>query len=103
MFTSLCVISSIALICTLMNIDHDNDEIIYDADDNIDYEKETYDYFMGLSLYEQEEYFTHNADLNYYKDNRWYGLTDDRYINAKHAAEIARKYGRKFDNKRSKY
>lgn len=103
MFTSLCILSGIALLCTFINNDHDNDEIVYGADDSIDYEQETYDYFMGLSLYEQEEYFIRNADLSYYKDDRWRGLTDDRYMNAKHAADIARIYGKKFDNKYSRY
>lgn len=104
MFTSLCILSGIAAIaCTLINRDHDNDEIIYDIDDSImynntkeDYEQETFDYFMGLRLEDQERYFNENAYLRYWKDNNHRGLTNDTYTNAKHAREIARLEGMKF-------
>lgn len=83
----------------------DHDEITYGVNDTItydhyeeDYEQLTYDYFINLTLENQERYFNENLDLHFYKDDLSVGFTDDRYLNAKHAQEIARKTGKKFDN-----
>ena len=90
--------------------DDGREEIIYDIDDSMyynddkeDYEKLTYDYFMSLRLDEQEEYFKENLDLRYYKDDLSKGLTNDRYLNARHAQEIARISGKKFVDKNKTY
>ena len=90
--------------------DRAEDEIIYDIDDELhydkyeeDYEKLTYDYFMDLTLEDQERYYKENLDLKYWKDDACKGLTNDRYLNAKHAAEIARVEGKKFVDKNKTY
>lgn len=82
----------------------DHDEIVYGHDDSITYEDKegyeqmTYDYFNNLTLENQERYFNENLDLQYYKDDLAVGFTNDRYLNARHAQEIARKTGKKFDD-----
>lgn len=88
----------------------DNDEIVYDKYDSLyykkdtdSYEQETYEYFMGLTIQEQERYYHENVDLNYWKDDNYKGLTNDRYLNAKHAAEVARVMGKKFTDKYKTY
>lgn len=63
------------------------------------YEEETFIYFMHLPLEEQERYFKENLDLKFYKDDNALGLTNDRYLNAKHAREISRITGKRFTNK----
>ena len=68
--------------------------------DNI---KATEKYFGTLTLDEQEKYFSDNYDLRYYKDDSTCGLTDDKYYNAKHASEIARRTGKSFTNKYKSY
>lgn len=60
------------------------------------YIEETYGYFLALPLEYQEKYFKENLDLRYYKDDSTYGLTDNKYLNAKHAAEISRITGKPF-------
>lgn len=84
-------------------INYHSDETIYynDTDDN--YEQITYDYFTKLTIQEQEQYYKENLDLNYYLDDPQKGLTNDRYLNAKHAAEVARITGKKFDNRYKTY
>lgn len=62
------------------------------------YDKETYEYFCKLPLDEQERYFKENLDLRYYKDDSTVGLTNDKYLNAKHAEEISRRTGKPFTN-----
>lgn len=67
------------------------------------YEKETYEYFCKLPLDEQERYFQENLDLRYYKDDSTVGLTNDKYLNAKHAEEISRRTGKPFTDRYKVY
>lgn len=67
------------------------------------YDKETYEYFCKLPLDEQERYFQENLDLRYYKDDSTVGLTNDKYLNAKHAEEISRRTGKPFTNRYKAY
>lgn len=67
------------------------------------YEGETFEYFLGLSLEDQERYFKENLDLKYYKDDLSVGFTNDRYLNARHAEEISRKTGKCFIDKNKVY
>ena len=67
------------------------------------YEKETYEYFCKLPLDEQERYFNENLDLRYYKDDSTVGLTNDKYLNAKHAEEISRRTGKPFTDRYKTY
>lgn len=67
------------------------------------YDKETYEYFCKLPLDEQERYFQENLDLRYYKDDSTVGLTNDKYLNAKHAEEISRRTGKPFTNRYKVY
>ena len=110
MLTGLGLIVIGAAVYSALNSDKASDEIIYDVDDTLyydkyseDYEKLTYDYFMDLTLDEQERYYKENLDLKYWKDDACKGLTNDRYLNAKHAAEIARVEGKKFTDKNKTY
>lgn len=110
MLTGLCLLVGGAALYNLMKGEAMDDEIIYGIDDSImyndteeDYEKLTYDYFMGLTIEEQEQYFSENLDLKYWKHDACKGFTDDRWLNAKHAADIARIEGKKFTNKYKTY
>lgn len=110
MLTSLGLLVVGAAVYSALKSDRAEDEIIYDADDTIyydnhkeDYEKLTYDYFMDLTLEDQERYYKENLDLKYWKDDDCKGLTDDRYLNAKHAAEVAKVTGKKFTDKNKTY
>lgn len=67
------------------------------------YDKETYEYFCKLPLDEQERYFQENLDLRYYKDDSTVGLTNDKYLNAKHAEEISRRTGKPFTDRYKVY
>lgn len=67
------------------------------------YDKETYEYFCKLPLDEQERYFNENLDLRYYKDDSTVGLTNDKYLNAKHAEEISRRTGKPFTDRYKVY
>lgn len=67
------------------------------------YDKETYEYFCKLPLDEQERYFNENLDLRYYKDDSTVGLTNDKYLNAKHAEEISRRTGKSFTDRYKVY
>lgn len=67
------------------------------------YDKETYEYFCKLPLDEQERYFQENLDLRYYKDDSTVGLTNDKYLNAKHAEEISRRTGKSFTDRYKVY
>ena len=58
---------------------------------------------MDLTLDDQERYYKENLDLKYWKDDDCKGLTDDRYVNAKHAAEVAKVTGKKFTDKNKTY
>lgn len=71
--------------------------------EELHYEKETYEYFCKLPLDEQERYFNENLDLRYYKDDSTVGLTNDKYLNAKHAEEISRRTGKPFTNRYKVY
>lgn len=68
-----------------------------------DYEKETYEYFSGLSLEDQDRYYRENLDLMFFRDDLELGFTNDKYVNAKHAAEIARVIGKSFTDKYKTY
>lgn len=110
MLTSLGLLVVGAAVYSVLNSGSAKDEIIYDIDDEIyydkhkeDYEKLTYDYFIDLTLEDQERYYKENLDLKYWKDDACKGLTNDRYLNAKHAAEIARVEGKKFTDKNKTY
>ena len=110
MLTSLGLIMVGAAVYTVLKGDSVNDEITYGKDDTMfynntkdDYEKMTYDYFMKLTIEEQEQYFSENLDLRFWKDDATRGFTNDRWLNAKHAADIARIEGKKFDNKYRTY
>lgn len=110
MLTSLGLLVVGAAVYTTLKGDSASDEIIYDVDDTLcydkhseDYEKLTYDYFMDLTLDDQERYYKENLDLKYWKDDTCKGLTDDRYVNAKHASEVARITGKKFTDKNKTY
>lgn len=67
------------------------------------YDKETFEYFCKLPLDEQERYFRENLDLRCYKDDSTVGLTNDRYLNAKHAEEISRRTGKPFTDRYKVY
>lgn len=67
------------------------------------YDKETYEYFCKLPLDEQERYFQENLDLRYYKEDSTVGLTNDKYLNAKHAEEISRRTGKPFTDRYKVY
>lgn len=67
------------------------------------YDKETFEYFCKLPLDEQERYFNENLDLRYYKDDSTVGLTNDKYLNAKHAEEISRRTGKPFTDRYKVY
>lgn len=67
------------------------------------YDKKTYEYFCKLPLDEQERYFNENLDLRYYKDDSTVGLTNDKYLNAKHAEEISRRTGKPFTDRYKVY
>lgn len=110
MLTSLGLLVVGVTVYSIIKGDRAEDEIIYDIDDELhydkyeeDYEKLTYDYFMNLTLEDQERYYKENLDLKYWKDDACKGLTNDRYLNAKHAAEIARIEGKKFVDKDKTY
>lgn len=110
MLTSLGLLVVGAAVYSVLKSNRAEDEKIYDADDTIyydnhkeDYVKLTYDYFMGLTLEDQERYYKENLDLKYWKDDACKGLTNDRYMNAKHAAEVARVEGKKFVDKNKTY
>lgn len=68
-----------------------------------DHVDETYEYFYTLTLSEQKRYFEENLDLRDYKDDKSVGITESKYFNAKHAAEIARRTGKPFTNRFKTY
>ena len=109
MLTSLCLLVGGAALYNLMKGESMDDEIQYKADDTIyydtdeDYEQLTYDYFMTLSISEQERYYKENIDLNYWKNDACKGLTTDKHLNARHAAEVARVTGKKFTDRYKTY
>ena len=63
------------------------------------HEQETFEYFNNLSLSAQEAYFRDNLDLKEYD----YLLTDNKWFNAKHAAEIAYRKDKSFNNINKRY
>lgn len=71
--------------------------------EELHYDEETYEYFCKLPLDEQERYFNENIDLRYYKDDSTVGLTNDKYLNAKHAEEISRRTGKPFTDRYKTY
>lgn len=111
MLTSLCLLVGGAAIYNLIKGDIVSDEINYGPDDTIsyfddprdNYEQDTFEYFLELRIDEQERYYKENLDLRYYMNDPCKGLTNDRYMNAKHAAEVARVTGKKFTDKNKTY
>lgn len=98
-----------AMACIFLK-DDGREEITYGADESMyyndtdeDYEQLTFDYFLTLRIDEQEEYFKENLDLRYYMDDVHRGLTNDTYINARHARDIARITGKKYVDKYKTY
>lgn len=70
----------------------------YTDTEKISNEEETFKYFGNLPLEYQEKYFNDNLDLRYYKDDLTVGFTNNRYLNALHAAEISKRTGKVFNN-----
>ena len=65
-----------------------------------DVEKETYEYWKGLSYREQQDYFELNYKLQEYGENYRYENNEQM---AKSVAEIARKENRSFTDKYNPY
>lgn len=111
MLTSLGLLVVGAAVYSVLKSDRAEDEIIYDADDQIcyfngetdNYEQDTFEYFMSLRIDEQECYYKENLDLRYYMNDPCKGLTADKYMNAKHAAEVSRVTGKRFTDKNKTY
>ena len=64
-------------------------------------EKNTMEYWEGLSYQEQEEYFNNNEYLKDYINSHYY--QNDRHQTAKHVAELSYKLNREFTNKYDRY
>ena len=111
MLTSLGLLVVGAAVYSVLKGEKYDDEMIYGADDQIcyfnestdNYEQDTFEYFMNLRIDEQEHYYKENLDLRYYMEDPYKGLTNDRYMNAKHAAEVARVTGKRFTDKNKTY
>ena len=111
MLTSLGLLVVGAAVYSFIKGESYDDEMIYGADDQIcyfnestnNYEQDTFEYFMNLRIDEQEHYYKENLDLRYYMEDPYKGLTNDRYMNAKHAAEVARVTGKRFTDKNKTY
>lgn len=110
MIISLCLLVAGAAVCNYVKGDCYDDEMTFGPDDTMKFETEndndeqaTYEYFLELSLDQQEAYYRENCYLRYWIDDACKGLTDDRYMNAKHAAEIARVMGKRFTDKNRTY
>ena len=111
MLTSLGLLVVGAAVYSFIKGESDDDELIYGADDQLcyfdvptdNYEQDTFEYFMSLRIDEQECYYKENLDLRYYMDDPCKGLTTDKYLNAKHAAEVARGTGKRFTDKNKTY
>lgn len=111
MLTSLGLLVVGAAVYTILKGGSDNDEMTYGPDDHLcyfnkstdDYEQDTFEYFMNLRIDEQERYYKENLDLRYYLNDPCKGFTTDKYINAKHAAEVARVTGKRFTDKYKTY
>ena len=71
--------------------------------ENHHYDKDTFEYFSKLPLDELERHFNENLDLRYYKDDSTVGLTDDKYLNARHAEERSRRTGKPFTDRYKVY
>lgn len=69
-------------------------------ENRVDNYKETYDYFMDLSLDEQHQYINNNLDLAYYKNDLLY---DNKQSTAREVARRADKLGKSFTNRYSRY
>ena len=111
MLTSLGLLVVGAAVYSFIKGESDDDELVYGADDQLcyfdvptdNYEQDTFEYFMSLRIDEQECYYKENLDLRYYIDDPRKGLTTDKYLNAKHAAEVARVTGKRFTDKNKTY
>lgn len=64
-------------------------------------EKNTMEYWEGLSYQEQEEYFNNNEYLKDYINSHYY--QNDRHQTAKHVVELSYKLNREFTNKYDRY
>lgn len=111
MLTSLGLLVVGAAVYSALKEERHDDEMIYGADDQIcyfnsttdNYEQDTFEYFMSLRIDEQERYYKENLDLRYYIEDPHKGLTTDKYLNAKHAAEVSRITGKRFIDKDKTY
>lgn len=111
MLTSLGLLVVGAAVYSFIKGESDDDELVYGADDQLcyfdvptdNYEQDTFEYFMSLRIDEQECYYKENLDLRYYIDDPCKGLTTDKYLNAKHAAEVAKVTGKRFTDKNKTY
>lgn len=111
MLTGLCLLVGGAALYSFIKGESYDDEMIYGADDQLcyfdrptdDYEQDTFEYFLDLRIDEQERYYKENLDLRYYMNDPCKGLTTDKYLNAKHAAEVARVTGKRFTDKNKTY
>lgn len=111
MLTSLGLLVVGVAVSSLIKEESHDDEMIYGADDQLyyfnestdNYEQDTFEYFMDLRIDEQERYYKENLDLRYYINDPCKGLTTDKYINAKHAAEVSRVTGKRFTDKNKTY
>ena len=64
-------------------------------------ESSTFKYWENLSYDEQEYYFNNNEYLKDYIKNDYY--PNDRYLTAKHVAQIADKLNKEFTDKYDRY
>lgn len=111
MLTGLCLLAGGAVLYNFLKGETTDDEMIYGADDRLcyfdgpkdNYEQDTFEYFLDLRIDEQERYYKENLDLRYYMNDPCKGLTTDKYLNAKHAAEVARVTGKRFTDKNKTY
>ena len=111
MLTSLGLLVVGAAVYSFIKGESDDDELVYGADDQLcyfdvptdNYEQDTFEYFMSLRIDEQECYYKENLDLRYYIDDPCKGLTTDKYLNAKHAAEVAKVTGKRFTDTNKTY
>lgn len=64
------------------------------------YGKDTYEYFMKLTLQEQHDYINSNLDLAEYS---WQLCYNDKHQTAKHVADFADRRGKKYTNRYKTY
>ncbi len=74
---------------------------MFSGSNNTIEESSTFKYWMGLDYSGQKYYFESNEYLKEYMDKEYY--ENDRYLTAKHVAEIADKLNREFTNINNRY